>query len=222
MNGSAGRAAFFDVDGTLTRTTTMFDVLRFDAVERGIERQGEAFLDELRRTQTEDGTPRAEANRSYFRWWRHRRVDEVAALVERWADSRPADYFHPSTLARLQMHHAAGDLIVLVSGSVPILLQHLAGALGASVVLATRMTTDGSVFTGEIDDPMIGNRKAAAVAELAEERGLDLQAAAAYGDHDSDAPLLALVGDPIFCSRPGEPACQAAVSRGWATLHLTS
>ncbi|WIE83471.1 HAD-IB family hydrolase [Curtobacterium sp. MCPF17_021] len=218
--GVLRRAAFFDVDGTLTRTTTMFDLLHFDAIEQGSGERGEEFIDDLRRMQIEDGVPREAANRHYFSWWRGRSRDQLSALIARWCAQRAAGYFHLSTLEQLHRHRERGDLVVFVSGSVPLLLDDLAEELGAGHVLATSMVVSGSVFTGEVDVPMIGSRKTDAIRQLADEEHIDLTASAAYGDHLSDVPFLELVGEPVICGVPRSTEWCLAQRRGWATLLL--
>lgn len=216
------RAAFFDVDGTLTRTTTMFDLVHFDAAERGHPGDAVEFLHGLRRMQLEGGAPRSTANRHYFTWWQGRSPDAMSGLVARWLAARPAGYFHAAVLAKLHMHQVRGDATVLVSGSVPALLVALADELGADHVLATNMLVDRGTFTGEIDGPMIGDRKTDAVRELAADRGLDLAGSSAYGDHTSDVPFLELTGVPVICSTPGTPEWELAANRGWGRVLLRS
>ncbi|OII18423.1 HAD family hydrolase [Curtobacterium sp. MCBA15_013] len=214
------RAAFFDVDGTLTRTTTMFDLVHFDAAERGQPADAVQFLHGLRRMQLEDGVPRATANRHYFAWWQGRSPDALRGLIARWLAARPASYFHAAVLAKLHMHRVRGDAIVLVSGSVPALLVALADELGADHVLATNMLVDCGVFTGAIDGPMIEDRKTDAVHKLAADCGLDLAGSSAYGDHTSDVPFLELTGDPVICSTPGTAEWKVAENRGWDRVLL--
>lgn len=215
------RAAFFDVDGTLTRTTTMFDLLHFDATEQGSGERADEFIDALRRMQVEDGVPREAANRHYFSWWRGRSRDELSALIARWGSQRAAGYFHLPTLEQLHRHRERGDLVVFVSGSVPLLLDDLADELGAGHVLATSMSVADGVFTGEVDVPMIGSRKTDAIRRLAAEAQVDLTASAAYGDHLSDVPFLELVGEPVICGAPGSSEWLLAERRGWGTVNLT-
>ncbi|WP_418516287.1 HAD family hydrolase [Curtobacterium flaccumfaciens pv. flaccumfaciens] len=133
---------------------------------------------------------------------------------------RPSGYFHPGVLARLQAHQARGDAIVLVSGSVPALLDVLADELGADHVLATKMRVDSGAFTGEIDEPMIGDRKTDAVRELAADCRLDLACSSAYGDHASDVPFLELTGIPVICGTPGTVEWAVAEDRGWSRVLL--
>lgn len=218
--GRRRRAVFFDVDGTLTRTTTMFDLLHFDAARHGRSADAAAFIDELRRMQSEDSAPRSAANRRYFSWWAGRTVADVTALVTRWIGTLPPDYFHRSSITKLREHRREGDAIVLVSGSLPALLAELAHVIGADHVLATTMASEQGVFSGEIDEPMIGERKTEAVRQLAAGSRWDLAEAFAYGDHASDVPFLELVGNPVICGTVGTPEWTIATQRGWDRLPL--
>ena len=61
-------AAYFDVDGTITPLTTMFELLLFDARLVGRLEDGVAFLARLKAMKL-NGALRDVTNREYFRWW---------------------------------------------------------------------------------------------------------------------------------------------------------
>lgn len=190
---SGGRAAFFDVDETLVDLKTMAAFL--DHVQGPAQPVGPwaRFVASL-----PEGLPRTEVNRLYYRLWRGRQVEEVLAEGRRWW-STVVDHdelFLREANAALRAHAAAGDLVVLVSGSFPAPLTPLAEHLGADVVLCTEPLSEAGVLTGDIRAPMIGPHKAEAVRALIDERGLRAADCFAYGDHESDIPMLEVVGHP--------------------------
>jgi HAD superfamily hydrolase (TIGR01490 family) len=221
VSSSPGRpAAFFDVDGTITRSTTLFDLLRFDSRQSGRIDEGERFLAGLRTMQVERGESREAANRHYYRWWAGRTADEVENVSHLWVETLRDDDFHARSVGRLRAHLDCGDLVCLVSGSVPIVLGLLAQRFGIHHILSTTMTMQDGRFTGEIDLPMIGETKARAVRSMAEKLSLSLKSSAGYGDHASDVPFLAELHSPVLCASPGSKEWALATERGWGRMVL--
>ncbi|MFJ4170508.1 HAD family hydrolase [Paenarthrobacter sp. NPDC089714] len=199
MSRSAA-GAYFDVDGTLTPLTTMFELLLFDAQSSGRLSEGQGFLKGLRQAK-DAGAPRESTNRAYFRWWAGRSVDEVRELGHTWFSSlQEEDLVFPGMQRRLEWHRQQQHRIVLVSGSFDPALAPLAGYLRVDDVLTTTAIVDGGQYTGDITAPMIGEGKAVAVAEHAARHRLDLAASHGYGDDISDVPFLDLLGTRVLVS----------------------
>ena len=159
--------------------------------------------------------PRAEINKAYFRLFAGALAADVVSSGRRWfaAENQRPGFFHPRVLAALRAHVRAGDLTVLVSGSMPACVEPVARFVGAGAVLCSRPEIVEGRHTGAVR-PMIGTAKAAAVTELAAAHGLDLGASSAYGDHLSDVAVLALVGDPVAVG--ADPAlADHATAHGW-------
>lgn len=72
-------------------------------------------------------------------------------------------------------------------------------------------------LTGEVLAPMIGETKGRAVRLTAPLAGLDLAGSWAYGDHESDLPMLAAVGHPVAVGDDPQLAAHAAAP-GWGRL----
>lgn len=198
MMAHPGRAAFFDVDGTLTVSTTIFDFLEYDLATRG--RSAAEFrraMDRLSALRA-GGASRQEVNRAFYRNFAGREERELALVGRDWFEHncKNSRMFHPPTLAKLRRHRHDGDLVVLVSGSFAPCLDPIAEFTGAHVILCSRPEIRGGRYTGALAEPMIGERKAEAVRAMAVTRGIDLARSRAYADDASDLPMLRLVGRP--------------------------
>nr|BFD87670.1 hypothetical protein StreXyl84_70710 [Streptomyces sp. Xyl84] len=146
-----------------------------------------------------DGPGREEANRAYYRRYAGVPVAALEAAGRRWYTAyrrRPAALVR-ATAEALARHRAAGDGVVLVSGSCRSLLLPLARDVGADVVCCTEQLSQGGVFTGEVGRPMIGDTKADAVSALLAESGIAAGDCIAYGDHSSDLAMLRAVGQAV-------------------------
>jgi HAD superfamily hydrolase (TIGR01490 family) len=146
--------------------------------------------------------------------WEVQQVREIVAetLVEL---IEPAVY--AEAVALIAEHHAAGRDVVVVSASGAEIVEPIAAMLGADRVVATRMVVEGGRYTGEVEFYAYGETKAAAVRELAGERGYRLEDCYAYSDSITDVPMLAAVGHPVAVN-PDRALRREAASRGWPVL----
>ncbi|MCZ2803907.1 HAD-IB family hydrolase [Modestobacter sp. VKM Ac-2983] len=120
----------------------------------------------------------------------------------------------------IEAHQAAGREIVIVSSSGAEMVEPIGEMLGVDRVVATRMVTVDGKYTGEIDFYAYGENKAAAMREVAAEKGWDLADCWAYSDSVTDLPMLAAVGHPTAVN-PDKGLRKAAVERGWPVLEFT-
>lgn len=120
-------------------------------------------------------------------------------------------------VALVAEHHAAGRDVVIVSTSGTELVEPIAAMLGADAVIATRMEVRDGRYTGEIDFYAYRENKAAAIRELAEQRGYDLATSYAYSDSVTDLPMLEAVGHPSVVN-PDRALRREAAARGWPVL----
>jgi HAD superfamily hydrolase (TIGR01490 family) len=213
------RIAFFDVDETLIAAKSMFALLAFDLQERGRPPTEYDRIERSLRAMAARGTPREEVCRAYYRLLAGRDAAELAASGERWfaIERRRGELFNLGALRAARRHTAAGDLVVLLSGSFPACVDPVARSVGADVVLCTRPEVRDGRHTGRVGVPMIGAAKAQAARRLAARRGADLAHAHAYGDHVSDLALLELVGHPVVVG--ADPVlARLARRRGWQRL----
>jgi HAD superfamily hydrolase (TIGR01490 family) len=117
--------------------------------------------------------------------------------------------------ALIHEHKAAGQAVVIVSSSGEEVVRPIGEMVGADAVIATRLVEDvDGRYTGEIDFYAYGANKAAAVREMATERGWDLAECHAYSDSITDVPLLDMVGHPVAVN-PDRALRRHAIEHGW-------
>ncbi len=121
----------------------------------------------------------------------------------------------------IELHHAAGRDVVIVSASGSEVVEPIGEMLGADHVVATRLVEVDGRYTGEVEYYAYGPNKAKAMQELAEEHGYDLSASFAYSDSETDAPMLEVVGHP-FAVNPDKTLRRLAEENGWPILTFTS
>ncbi|ORI19696.1 hypothetical protein BJD99_01375 [Rhodococcus sp. 1163] len=210
--------AFFDVDETLLTIKSMVSFYRYHCVNLPAAERHTRLdrLDDL----LESGIPRERANTDFYRLIEGTSVAELAESGRRWFTDVAIPALNTSVLTRLQSHKQQGHAIVLVSGSFPACLNPVSAYVGADMILCSRPAVAEGRYTGRLATPMIGNGKAAAVADILDTIPTSAPSWA-YGDHESDLPMLLLVDNPVVV---GADAVlnTTAVQRGWDTIESTA
>lgn len=217
------RAAFFDVDETLIASKSMFEFLRFWLAQAGDDGGGYRLAVAELSALASAGLDRTAINRAYYRLYASASLVELLDAGERWYATlcRQPDPYLAAGLSALTRHRAAGDVVVLVSGSFRACLGPIAAHVGAGHVLCTEPLVDeDGRLTGDVRRPMIGGRKADAVAEMMRTLEVDPELCYAYGDHASDLEMLSLVGHAVVVGSDPVLASRARVSR-WRVLPAT-
>jgi HAD superfamily hydrolase (TIGR01490 family) len=217
---AAGAAAFFDVDGTLVGATIATYYIYLATRGRSALRRTLWLAGSAPRAAyylALDRMSRGAFNRAFYRNYRGWRAAEVRALAGEVFATVVRPRLHPAGVARVAAHRAAGERVVLVSGSLDFIVAPLADVLGVAredalcVALAER---DG-ICTGELTGPPLSSEaKAAAVRAFAGRHGIDLARSHAYGDAAADLPMLATVGHPVAVN-PDRALRRTAVAAGW-------
>lgn len=125
----------------------------------------------------------------------------------------------PRILARVNSHRNEGHVLVLISGSVRYLLEPVIKDLEFDHLLCTDLEVgpDG-LMTGKPEGLVcVGRNKRRLTLKLAESIGLDLGKSYAYGNHQSDLPLLEIVGHPHVVE-PSTLLEKVAHQRSWPIL----
>jgi HAD superfamily hydrolase (TIGR01490 family) len=156
-----------------------------------------------------------------IRFYRKKRLDEFAKGAPWFYQEYLKPHLAPNILAKVQKHKSNGHIIVLISGSVRYMLEPVAEDLGFDHLLCTELEigTDG-LLTGNSDGPLCLDHTKKILAEnIAKEIGIDLSQSFAYGNHQSDLPLLELVGKPHVVE-PTNLLRKIAEERQWPILQF--
>ena len=228
------RAVFIDVDETLITVKSMFAFMDYWSTRSGHGPDGCADVMAELHAMAARGVDRTEINRAYYRWYAGATWTELLIAGEAWYEDFCGNGapFVAATLAAVAAHRAAGDAVVLVSGSFQPCLEPLARDVRSDLVLCTEpvVERDGRL-SGEVRQPMIGRAKAEAVKRTMTELGVDPMNCTAYADHLSDLDMLSQVGHPVVVA--GDPQLTAharchswpvlpATGTGWPALSATA
>ena len=211
------RAAYCDVDGTLTATTIVTPLIwykrrlsnpvSFRLWMLSLAVRGPWWL-------LIDRFNRGASNRAIYSNYRGLSREKAESL----GGECYAECLRPRLMSgaaeKLAKFKHDGIAIVLVTGGLDFIMQPLAKEFGTACI-APRLLEKGGAFTGELDRPALtGKFKADAVREHARANGVDLAQSFALGDAFGDLEMLECVGNPIAVS-PDSRLKKIAHERKW-------
>ena len=212
-------AAFFDIDNTVIRGSSMFHFAR-GAAQRGLitPRDIAGFAAAQLRFALlggEDLDDMADAVEAGLAFVKGKPETEIGDLAEDVFDDIMRDKLWPGTLDLAQRHLDAGEPVWLVSAAPVELARVIAERLGFTGALGTVSEIVDGRYTGSlIGHPLHGIAKSEAVRALAQRDGLDLARCYAYSDSANDLPLLTTVGHPVAVN-PDSDLREQARDNGW-------
>ncbi|HXG11706.1 MAG TPA: HAD family hydrolase [Gemmataceae bacterium] len=217
-------AAFFDVDGTLTRTTILDPLLWYQRAHLSRPRfmlWAACLLLQVPYYLLIDRRSRARFNAVFYR----RYAGLSATALPAWHRQAFAQTLQrtifPAALACLRDHQKQGHRVVLVTGALDFVMRPLAEFVQADDLVALQLREHAGAFTGELLGPPIAEEhKAALIREYAQRHGIDLGQSFAYGNSVGDVPMLECVGHPVAVN-PDRRLRRLAAQRGWRVVAWT-
>lgn len=218
------KAAFFDVDGTLTENKVWNGIFEYFTSHRKKLLTHYFFLFVHYSlyimfkigliNQVQFRSPWAKHLSWYFKGFTEAEADEMWDWV---VTNRISKIYRDDVLLILEKHKAAGDSIFLVSGGPVGLLERLAQEIGADYAVGTMHEVKDGKYTGRAaSDPCQGINKEKFSKHVARKEGLDIdyQASYAYADSMSDINLFEMVGHPVAVY-PDKQLRAVAEEKGW-------
>jgi HAD superfamily hydrolase (TIGR01490 family) len=215
--------AFFDVDNTLLRGASAFQVGKGAFRKKLITMRdiGMFAWHQLRFLAVgENGKHMSKARERALELIGGHKVSELTELSEEIYERDIKPKLWPETLKLARDHLAKGHEVWLLSATPTIVGKVIAERLGLTGALGTDIESKNGVFTGAIDGHFLhGAQKAVAAGELARAKGANLADCWAYSDSRNDIPLLELVGHRTVVN-PDVILARHARAKDWAILML--
>jgi len=217
------RAAFYDLDGTLTSgnvvTRYAFLAWRVPSRPRALLKYGK-LVAAIPWLVALEHYSRTRFNEVFYR--------EYKGLERRWLESQAEGMFehevrpkiYPGAKALVERDRRDGYRLVLVTGALDFDLPPVMRFFGFDDLICNRLLYSGEAATGQIAPPLIADReKQQALLRLCREYNVDTARSKAYSDSFSDLPMLESVGLPAAV-HPDRRLRRAANERGWPVLDL--
>ena len=216
---TAKRAAFFDVDNTLIRGSTIYFLGR-GMYQRGyftkkdISRFVLANL-RFRLTGKENKEEIARFQKSATDFIGGHSVKDIEAIAQEIYDEFVSPAMWQGTIDIAQKHLANKEEVWLVTAAPEDMAVLIAKRLGFTGALGSKAEINESMYTGAMVGPLLhGKEKATAITELAKREGFNLADCYAYSDSNNDLPLLQSVGNPSAIN-PDAILGLRAMAEGW-------
>lgn len=211
------RLAVFDIDGTLVHGRTTERAFAVWLWRRRILRSRGlvAFVLFLLRYLPRYGRHVTKKNKAWLAGLPVTQIDAEAICFVR---EEVSQRLVLRVVERLSDHVAAGDRVILLSGTLDCVAAALAKQLGATECIGTTCKTDAGIFGTEppLRHPFAASKREL-VDELCERYGVPRSAVTAYGDSWHDALLLGAVGVPVAVN-PDKRLYRIAQENGWEVL----
>jgi HAD superfamily hydrolase (TIGR01490 family) len=213
------RAAFFDVDNTLVRGSTLYflgrgmyqrgyftkaDISRFVVANLRFRMTGMEKQDVIERFQ-----------KAATDFVGGHKVSDILALGEEIYDEYVSPKLWERTCEIAREHLARGESVWLVTAAPQDMAEIIANRLGFTGAVGSKVIKQDGIYTGELDGKLLhGSEKAEAIRALAQEHGYLLEECYSYSDSHNDLPLLTAVGYPSAIN-PDAILRIKALAEGW-------
>ena len=213
------RAAFFDVDNTLIRGSTIYflgrgmyqrgyftkkDISRFVVANLRFRLTGKENKEEIQRFQ--------DAATDFIGG---HNVKDIESIAQEIYDEFVSPAIWQGTIEIAQGLVSEGVEVYLVTAAPEDMAVIIAKRLGLTGALGSKAEIADGMYTGKMNGPLLhGKEKAIAVRELANEKGFDLSQCLAFSDSNNDLPLLQCVGHPSAIN-PDALLGLRAMAEGW-------
>ncbi len=219
-----GKAAFFDIDGTLIRTNVVHAYGYYAMNEgsvTGILKRSLGTVASLPIFGGLNLLDRKIFNEYFYRSYEGLTEDRLLTLAEDMFEDIIQDAIYPRAQDLIDEARRAGCKVVLVTGALDFTMRPLARHMGADDLIANRMQFVSGKATGKVIPPIIeGAAKSNIIREYCEKQGISLMKSHAYTDSASDYAMLTVVGRPTAVN-PDLRLRALARSYNWPILDLT-
>ena len=209
---------FFDVDGTLLKSTIVHYYIWMRSAQAPFLLKKlwlVGFLPKIVYYLVLDSVSRIRFNQVFYRNYRGMNAEQTRELSLEMFETYLRPKIFAEAVSQIQEHKEQGAAVVLVTGSLDFIVQPIADYLAVDAVLAPQLREENGQFTGELTTaPFIGEAKAKAMRDYADQHEISLEESYAYGDSQSDLPMLECVGNPVVVN-PGKALREKAVESGW-------
>lgn len=214
-------AAFFDVDGTLTRTTVLDPLIWYQRAHRsrlGFTLWAAGLILQIPQYLWIDQRSRTQFNLVFYRRYAGLNAAELRTWHRQSFPENLQRRLFPAAQECLRDHQRQGHRIVLLTGALDFVMQPLAEFLHGDDLIALSLVERDSLFTGEPTGlPVADEQKALLLRDYAQKHGIDLAQSFVYGNSIGDAPMLEGVGQAVAVN-PDKRLRRRATERGWRVV----
>lgn len=144
-------------------------------------------------------------------------LDVFALQMERYMQTSLASLYYMPALERLRAAQEAGHYTLIISSSVDFVVRPFAEDIGVDAFHSTRYALDAEGRMDCLLHLVLGQDKAAILAEVAAKFGVPRENITAYSDSYHDLAFLEYAGHAVAV-RPDRKLAAEAAKRGWEVI----
>lgn len=200
-NNIKNKAAFFDIDGTLFRSSLLVEQFKVLVKRKIID--PEVWFNEVKPAYDKYDNRYDEYDKyiyvlsiQYQQKLKGISIDYIEKLSKEVVENNK-DKVYKTTRKAIRKHKEDGYMIFFISGSPDFLVKEFAKDYGADDFIGTDYIFKDEKFTGDINPMWDSENKLRSIKKLTEKYNIDLSQSYAYGDTNGDVSMLRSVGHPI-------------------------
>ena len=194
-------AAFFDIDGTLYRSSLMVEhfkkLIKYELIDEKnwVDHARNTFIDWDNRTGNYDDYL-LEVCELYVDALKGIKCDDIEFATKQVIKTK-ADRVYKYTRAQIKKHIEQGHIVIFISGSPDFLVKKMAEKYGATDFSGSKYIMRDGEFSGEVVPMWDSSSKNMEIQKFIDKYDIDLESSYAYGDTHGDINMLRKVGHPI-------------------------
>ncbi|MBI4454693.1 MAG: HAD-IB family hydrolase [Acidobacteria bacterium] len=218
-----GKAAFYDLDGTLLScnlvTTYAYYARNDRSIFHSIYRLTKVLLN-VPAFLALDLYSRTLFNLFFFRVYQGMHRDRLIGLADDLFEVTLKPSIYPKSYELLRSTLEQGYRNVLVTGALDFTVRPIALHFGFKEIICNRLEFKEHIATGRVLPPLVAEaQKAVIIRDYAAKEGIDLSQSCAFSDSTSDLPMLTVTGQPV-ATNPTRRLHRVASRNGWPIISL--
>ena len=194
-------AAFFDIDGTLYRSSLMVEhfkkLIKYELIDEKtwVDHVRNTFIDWDNRTGNYDDYL-LEVCELYVESLKGIKWDDIEFATKQVIKTK-ADRVYKYTRSQIKKHIERGHIVIFISGSPDFLVKKMAEKYGVSDFSGSKYIMKYGEFSGEVIPMWDSASKNIEIQKFIDKYDIDLSESYAYGDTHGDINMLRKVGHPV-------------------------
>ena len=194
-------AAFFDIDGTLYRSSLMVEhfkkLIKYELIDEKnwVDHVRNTFIDWDNRTGNYDDYL-LEVCELYVESLKGIKWDDIEFATKQVIKTK-ADRVYKYTRSQIKKHIERGHIVIFISGSPDFLVKKMAEKYGVSDFSGSKYIMKDGEFSGEVIPMWDSASKNIEIQKFIDKYDIDLSESYAYGDTHGDINMLRKVGHPV-------------------------
>ena len=224
MTSGKGKAAFYDLDGTLLSCNLVHTYGYYARNDRSLIKSALQLVKVLSNVPIYffvDLYSRSAFNYYLFAQYKGMNRDRLIGLSDDLFEVTLKPSIYPKATELLEQTRREGYRNVLITGALDFTVRPIALHLGFEEIICNHLEFVNHVATGRIVPPLVAeHEKATLIREYAAREDIDLAQCCAFSDSTSDIPMLEVSGRPT-ATNPSRRLRRFATQHNWPIIELT-